>query len=753
MIASIMNAKWENIMEKAGLEKQGSVETDQLTGCLTLGSFRDIVSRDLKHTPGKRDESVILYFNIEGFKSYNERYGFERGNEVIAGLADLLMRVFPDHFISRTGGDQFTVFASEKESIDGIENVNESFPAVCQGMPLDLRSGIFRLDGQDIDVATACDRAKIAADSIRKQYGVHYRYFDNELNQSIVKQRYIIQNIDRAIEHDNIKVYYQPVVRTLTGEVCGVEALARWDDAVYGLMAPDILINTLEEYHLIHKLDSFMIRKVCRDYAYSRRAEIPLVPVSFNLSRLDFELCDIYSVIEEAVTSNRIPKDMIHIEITESVFTRNPEFIKEPIRRFHEAGYQVWMDDFGSGYSSLNILKDYDFDLIKIDMLFLRRFNQRSREIITAIVDMAKRIGIRTLAEGVETKEQLSFLKSVGCEKAQGYLIDRPEPYHMMLDHLKNLGYEFEDLDRKNYYDDLGKVNLLSTKPLEFNLSHTVNDPAETETQGIPIAIYEFHGSEGHFLLANDSFRALLDGLGIPSVEHARSFLNNPGTPLYEKLRSYAKQLQASGGIASIDTIVNGNYCLLQARLIAQYQGGSCFLATLMNLSGNFGFTKKEKMNEVLPLLYTAYEMVDIVYPEEDRDELVYSSAERYTSEAETASFREKVRRVNIARIHHDDRGRYLKFMNPDDMWERLKASETGILDDYFRSKTGSGRYCWVQAVLSIAKNDRTHRVLFCLRRTESDKLTGYMEPDIGSITPHIVKDLKYLSAQKDELL
>ena len=200
---------------------------------------------------------------------------------------------------------------------------------------------------------------------------------------------YVADNIERAIEKDFIRVFYQPVVRTLTGEVCGVEALARWDDPDYGLLSPDIFIGALEEARKIHLLDGCIIRKICEDYQGDLPANEHFITVSFNLSRLDFQLCDIHALIEEEIEKNDVPRDALRIEITESMMENNEGRMHDVIDRFWERGLRVWMDDFGSGFSSLNVLKDYRFDTLKIDMIFLRNFDVRSQEIVKSIVDRA----------------------------------------------------------------------------------------------------------------------------------------------------------------------------------------------------------------------------------------------------------------------------------------------------------------------------------------------------------------------------
>lgn len=232
---------------------------------------------------------------------------------------------------------------------------------------------------------------------------------------------YVISHIDEAVENGYIEIYYQPVVRTLTGKLAGMEALARWRDPVYGFLRPDQFIPVLEEERLIDKLDRYVIRECGRQLRRQIDAHRPIVPISFNVSRMDFQLMDVLSEIEAVVRENELPRDYLRIEITETAMVQDSDKILKMIDRFRGNGYSVWLDDFGSGYSSLNVLKDYHFDELKIDMEFLRAFNDTSRKIITSVVMMAKAIGIHTLAEGVETREQVRFLRSIGCEKIQGY--------------------------------------------------------------------------------------------------------------------------------------------------------------------------------------------------------------------------------------------------------------------------------------------------------------------------------------------
>ena len=201
-------------------------------------------------------------------------------------------------------------------------------------------------------------------------------------------------------------------------------------DPVYGQLYPNEFIPVLEEYRLIHKLDRSIFESVCRDIRTNLDAGKPVVPVSLNFSRLDFELMDAVQELEDLVAKYSIPKELIHVEVTESALTDDFIKLNEAMNRIKEMGYALWLDDFGSGYSSLNVLKDYQFDVVKIDMRFLSNLDnsEKAKTLIDCIIQMANRIDMLTLTEGVETETQAEFLNRVGCNRLQGYLFGKPMP-------------------------------------------------------------------------------------------------------------------------------------------------------------------------------------------------------------------------------------------------------------------------------------------------------------------------------------
>ncbi|MBQ3447134.1 MAG: EAL domain-containing protein [Synergistaceae bacterium] len=269
----------------------------------------------------------------------------------------------------------------------------------------------------------------MACDSIKREYGTTIQYYDGKMDENFQLQEHILASFTDALENGRLKVYLQPVVDVETGKIASYEALTRWEDPQYGRLSPANFLYVLEEQHLIHRLDGFVIEKVCEELKRRKDSGEEIVPVSLNLSRLDFELTDIVRVIEDAVSRNGIHQDMLRFELTESLIAVDMDAMKVEADRLRHHGFKVWMDAFGAGYSSLKVLKDFTLDGLKIDMDMIKSINdERSHIIIAAVIEMARKLGIPALSKGVETREQLKFLKEAGCDLAQGYLFGRPAP-------------------------------------------------------------------------------------------------------------------------------------------------------------------------------------------------------------------------------------------------------------------------------------------------------------------------------------
>lgn len=402
--------------------------SDEVTGIANMHFFRS-QAMDLLHDESVDiDRMIFLFMDIENFKTVNEKYGFWEGNAFLKEFADMLNKVFKDSIVAHFSNDNFVILTKNEAVYEKIQTLKRNMLGSKYDVKLGLKVGGYRPKDRECLPVIACDHARYACYTIKKYYNHDYCEYDNSMAGNFYKKQYIINNIDNALKKEEIKVYYQPVVDAVTGKVCGLEALARWDDCEYGFMAPSDFIQTLEEYYQIYKLDLYVLEKVCQNFVYAKINGLPLLPVSLNFSRIDFDSGNIVDDVEKCLSKYDVDKKLIHIEVTESTLSENDEKLKSILRTFRDKGYALWLDDFGSGYSGLNVLKEYDFDMMKIDMKFLIGFsgNAKARFILKNIITMAKELGMSTLSEGVETDEAYQFLKDNGCEKIQGFLFGQP---------------------------------------------------------------------------------------------------------------------------------------------------------------------------------------------------------------------------------------------------------------------------------------------------------------------------------------
>ena len=424
---AIYHGRLNEARKTKALEK--SAKFDELTGLFNYQYFTQKALEGLQDGTYPVDNSTFLYIDIHNFKAYNDQHGFVKGNNFLNTMANTLRELFSDSLYARQADDHFVVLA-QGEVESKLAEVNRRIRAKNPDLLIGIISGGYKVTSNIEDPRRCIDRARYAARLIKNQYEQIYIEYDKKMDEAYHKRLYVINNIDNAVNNGWIRPFYQPVVWSDSKELCGCEALARWIDPTYGQLYPNEFIPVLEEYRLIHKLDRCIFESVCRDLRYALDNKQPVVPISLNFSRLDFELMDAVSELEDLMQQYNLDKHLVHVEITESALIDSFDVLNNCINRFKTLGYSLWLDDFGSGYSSLNVLKDYEFDVLKIDMKFLSNFedNPKSKVLIDCIIHMANRINMLTLTEGVEATTEAEFLRSVGCDRLQGYLFGKPIP-------------------------------------------------------------------------------------------------------------------------------------------------------------------------------------------------------------------------------------------------------------------------------------------------------------------------------------
>lgn len=495
----------DQLMNQEQTEQDNS-RLDYLTGLLNVEGFLELAEEEKKKLMESGESPVILFLNLDGLKFFNRKYGFQEGNRLLQAFGRLITRFFPDELCSRFGQDHFIILTTDDSLKETLQKLFEECKKINNGNNLPARVGIYPFRTEDITVDAACDRAKLACDTLSSTYRSGYCYFDSSLEATAVRHQYVIENIDRAISEGWIRTYFQPIIRTANGMICAEEALSRWEDPVYGLMMPADFIPPLEEAGLIYKLDLYVVEQVLKFIHELEGYHVPIIPKSVNLSRADFDSCDIVEEIRSRVDAAGADRDEIVIELTETMIGRDYDFMKEQIGRFRELGFAVWMDDFGSGYSTLNLLQSIEVDLLKLDMQLTQSFeaSERGRIILTELMKLALSLGMDTICEGVETEEEMQFLREIGCEKLQGYYYQKPIEAEKILEQCRQgRSIGVEEKQDALYYNAIGRINL-------YDLSAA----AELEVGGshhyfnmVPMALIEVKDDMIRFIRTNQTYR------------------------------------------------------------------------------------------------------------------------------------------------------------------------------------------------------------------------------------------------------
>ena len=412
-----------------------STEKDSLTGLYNREYFfRYAEQFDLRNKEIPMDAILV---NINHFHNINERYGKEYGNTVLRHLADLIRVLLRKSggFACRLEADTFLIYCRHGEHYKELmEQAASDFDdnAAASGNRFHLRMGVYPDVDKSIDIERRFDRAKMAADTGRNKYGQTVSYYDNKLHNEKLYEEQLLDDFRSALEQRQFQVYYQPKfdVRKDEPVLASAEALVRWKHPRLGMIDPGLFIPLLEDNGLVQKLDHYVWQEAAAQIRRWKDTLGVTVPVSVNVSRVDMYDPELISIFKKIIEENRLTTAEYLLEITESAYTDNSIQIINIVKQLRKLGFRIEMDDFGTGYSSLNMLSMLPIDALKLDMKFIRTaFSERKdTRMIELIIDIAEYLKVPVIAEGVETEEQLTTLKALGCDIVQGYYFSRPVP-------------------------------------------------------------------------------------------------------------------------------------------------------------------------------------------------------------------------------------------------------------------------------------------------------------------------------------
>ncbi len=566
------------------------VEYDELTGLLTGRAFNRMVESIVCNDPEgvAAGEYALVYFDILRFKAINDMFGTDQGDRLLLYIADIIASGAADGGAAgRIGSDRFMMLAHK--SRDELQNfLDEYFDSIGHyevAYEIVSNVGIYIIEDASLPADAMLDRAILAQSSIKGSYAVKYCYYTEALRHEMISEQEIVGLMTTALAERQFQVYYQPQYNHSTGKIVGAEALVRWCHPERGLIMPGSFVPLFEKNGFISKVDLYVFEQVCAFLQKCINSGISVVPISVNIARYDIFQFNFIERLEAIRTRYDVPVELLRIEITESTVVGSNQHVADVIDKLHSFGYIIEMDDFGSGYSSLNVLKDINLDVLKLDIQFLSGdigIHKRGGTILSAIIRMARWLNLPVIAEGVENIHQADYMRSIGCNYVQGYLYAKPM--------------------QQNEFEELIKGGRIGAMISHVELIETLDacdfwDPESLETIIFSnyvggAAIFDYRGGNIEVLRVNKKY---IQELGNNVTE--QFVLNNDALGVFdeENKRIYLDMLERA--IASMDeeecetwrvySGLGGNRICLRSsvRVIGKSRDSYLFYAMIRNIT------------------------------------------------------------------------------------------------------------------------------------------------------------------------
>lgn len=479
-------------------------EFDELTGIYNKNKFYKSTREMLLANPGA--DFVLIRFDVDRFQLINSFFGTQEGDRLLKYIAKMLSGYVSDKQPSAYGRIEADVFclcfpssyiADIETSMSKIRDLVASYNLNYDIVP---SCGIYYITDRGMPIEIMYDRATLAAKRCKGNYVNFYAVYDGSMSAQIVREQEITNEMSSALATGQFQIYLQPKYHIASNRPVGAEALVRWFHPQKGLIPPGDFVPVFERNGFIPKLDYYVWEEVCRLLRKWADEGRELYPISVNISRVDLYNPRLAEMVIELTEKYDLPSEFLNLELTESAYTDNPVAMSETMAKLQSKGFTIMMDDFGSGYSSLNILKDISVDVLKIDMRFLSKTKipGRGENIIASVVRMAKWLHIPVIAEGVETKDQVEFLRSIGCEYVQGFYFAKPMPVEAYADLVEKNGGLSQPVGAS--FEFSGSQMCISDNRLEELFADMLQ----------PVAIYEFENDKVEAVRVNTPFFELL---------------------------------------------------------------------------------------------------------------------------------------------------------------------------------------------------------------------------------------------------
>ena len=404
---------------------------DPLTHIYNRETFCSETQKMLLEHPDK--DYMLVVWDIDRFKVINDLFGTRVGDNILVKIAAHLKKSFFGYAtFGRFDSDMF-VFCVPADTFE-LERMLRSQNSLCSTVGIHynmtIHNGIYPVQDKSIPVSTMCDRAHMALETVKDNYVLRYAYYDDEIRQAMLTEQQILNDMHRALSDNEFLIYLQPIYSLNFDKPVSAEVLVRWQHPRMGLITPAQFIPLFEKNRFITEFDRHIWELTCKYLASRQERNLPVLPLSVNMSRANFSAPDLPHELTAIIKKYNLPPSLLRLEMTESAYVENPLQLIGAARRLQKFGFKILLDDFGSGYSSLKMLKDLPLDILKIDMRFLENLEHspRAAAILLGVIKIAQTLNMVTIAEGVENKFQLDFLRTAGCDNIQGYYYAKPMP-------------------------------------------------------------------------------------------------------------------------------------------------------------------------------------------------------------------------------------------------------------------------------------------------------------------------------------
>jgi diguanylate cyclase (GGDEF)-like protein len=425
---------------------------DDLTGLFNRKAFLHRLEHAISYCNRYHTKCAVMFVDLDGFKPINDALGHACGDELILQAANRIQSIVRDSdILARVGGDEFMVLLTHVNHPNDAARVaikinralHPPFEINNNKYHITASIGIAIYPNDSSEANKLIQYADCAMSMVKKRGKNDYQYYKSDLNVEAEKMMRISNDLRLAIESNQLQLYFHPQLCAKSGELVGLEALLRWNHPELGMVPPTLFIPIAEEMGFIGNIGQWVLIKACESYLSWQEQGLTDFTVSVNLSIKELQSEYFVERIAQCIEHYPIDPKRLQFEITESIFANDAQAIIDKLHQLKSMGFQIAMDDFGTGYSCLSYLKDLPIDVIKIDRSFVQcltfQDSQRHRSIIAAIIDLAKRLDMTTLAEGVETEEQAEYLRSIGCEHFQGFLFAKPMPFEETTNYIRKI--------------------------------------------------------------------------------------------------------------------------------------------------------------------------------------------------------------------------------------------------------------------------------------------------------------------------